>query len=107
MIKYISSEDELTETLKLKAMLNALTDFVYKDEELLNKERFLEIKEKNISENTFFNSQMKMQYLKEYHPMQQYYENLITDDVFDNAGAGASLFSDTPVAEKPPGPVQS
>ena len=28
-------------------------------------------------------------------------ENLITDDVFDNAGAGASLFSDTPIAPTP------
>ncbi len=35
-------------------------------------------------------------------------ENLITDDVFDNAGAGASLFSDTPVVEKtaPVAPTQ-
>jgi len=78
----------LEKNLKVKAMIHALTDFVEADHELLNKERFLEMKKQSILDELFFNSQMKMQYLSEYAQMQKYYENLITEDFVTTLNAG-------------------
>ena len=81
----------LEKNLKIKAMLHALNDFVEADHELLNKERFLEMKTQSILDELFFNSQMKMQYLSEYAQMQKYYENLITEDFVTTLNEGITL----------------
>jgi len=80
VIDSITNVDNLEKKLNKRAMIHALNDFVAADDELLNKERFLQLKIKDIEDNLFFNSKMKMQFLSEYQSMQNYYNNLLTED---------------------------
>jgi hypothetical protein len=66
--------------LQTKALFQALNDFSSKDKDLLNKDRFIESKRKDILDNLFFNTKMKMQYLEEYPTMLNHYTNLIDDE---------------------------
>lgn len=91
VIDTIVNVDNLEKTLKTRAMLHALKDFVEADDELLNKERFLQLKIKDIEDNLFFNSKMKMQFLSEYSQMQKYYNNLLTEDFVTSIKEGFSF----------------
>lgn len=65
--------------LQKKALIHSLEDFINNDAELLNKEKYFEAKQKKILEDRYFDSGMKMQYLKEYPQMLQHYEKIIDD----------------------------
>ena len=73
-------DKKFDELLKTKAIMQALKDFIEKDKELLNPDRFMQFKSKSIENGTFFNTQMKMQYLSEYKSMHHYYDNIITEE---------------------------
>jgi len=73
-------DDSFDKYLQTKALFQALNDFSSKDKELLNKERFIESKKKDILDNLFFDTKMKMQYLEEYPTMFNHYTNLIDDE---------------------------
>ena len=73
-------KNDFEKYIRIEAMLHALNDFVKNDNDLLNKDHFLEYKKKDILEDTAFNSGMKMQYLNEYPCMFNHYNNIIDDN---------------------------
>ena len=72
-------ENNFDDYLKVNSINNSLLDFVSKDKELLNKERFIKSKQEDILNNKFFSTTMKMQYLGEYQNMNKHYYNLFDD----------------------------
>lgn len=66
------------------ALLHSLEDFVRNDTSLLNIQNYIELKKQNILENQFFDSNMKMQFLKEYPKMFENYKKMITDDYIED-----------------------
>ena len=84
IILQYSSEDnfdnDFDKYLQNRALTQSLKDFVENDKELLNGNIFQEHKLKEISNNTFFNSKLKMQYLTEYPNMYKHYDGIIDDE---------------------------
>ena len=66
--------------IKINALLHSIKDFIENDKELINGKRIQEYVIKEIHNDSFFNSNLKMQYLKEYPDMYKYYDNLIDDE---------------------------
>ena len=79
-----SSDDNFDQNfdqyIKNKALLHSLRDFIENDKELINGKRIQEYKIKEIIENKFFNSNLKMQYLAEYQNMYKHYDNIIDNN---------------------------
>jgi hypothetical protein len=74
-------EDIFELHLRRRAMVHSLKDFVNKDTELLNSEDFIELKTKEILEDTFFTESMKFQLDSEYNAVFDYYDTLVTSDI--------------------------
>lgn len=70
-------------SVKRKALLHSLEDFVNKDHELLGKQRYKNFKQEQILNDTLFNSNMKMQFLQEYPVLYKDYEKVITKEYAD------------------------
>ena len=80
ILQYSSQDNfdkDFDKYLQNRALIQSLNDFIENDKELINGNRIQEYKTKEILENTFFNSNLKMQYLAEYPNMYKYYDNLI------------------------------
>lgn len=69
--------------LMQQALLHSLEDFVTNDKTLLNMQSYIMMKKRLIEEEKFFDSDMKMQFLKEYPRMHEHYEKLITDNYIE------------------------
>jgi hypothetical protein len=78
-------EENFDNYVKNRALLNALEDFTNNDQELLNKERFINSILVDIQNNSYFNSQMKIQYLKEYQSMFEKYDTMLDEDYIEKS----------------------
>ncbi len=87
MILVLKQEEDLSRNfekyIQIKALLHSLTDFVNSDNELLNKQNYFEKKQEDILAEKFFDTNMKMQYLKEYPDMLKHYEKVIDDEYIE------------------------
>ena len=66
--------------IREKAFNHSLEDFVKNDHELLNKERYSNAKKSQIIDDSLFNHELKMQYLREFPIQYKHYNQFMTDD---------------------------
>lgn len=74
---------ELAKYIREEAFLHSLEDLVNNDDEILNKERYTNIKKQHILDGTFFTTELKMRYMQEFPIMYKYYEPYMTDDYIE------------------------
>lgn len=83
ILQYSSKENfeaNFDKYIQNKALLQSLEDFVKNDKELINGVRFQEYKIKEILDEKYFNSNLKMQYLSEYPNMYKHYDSVIDNN---------------------------
>ncbi|MEA2049372.1 MAG: hypothetical protein U9O56_01365 [Campylobacterota bacterium] len=73
-------DDNFEQYLRDSAILHSLSDFVNNDKDLLNKDYFFKTREKEILENRYFDTKLKMRYIEEYPKMFTQYNNKIDDE---------------------------
>ncbi|MEA2019812.1 MAG: hypothetical protein U9N59_15380 [Campylobacterota bacterium] len=73
-------ENNFDKYIQNRALLQSLEDFVKNDKELINGDRFIKYKTKEIIEGKYFNSNLKMQYLSEYPNMYKHYDAIIDNN---------------------------
>lgn len=78
-LKFPDPFEKLEQLFKKQALTKSLEDFITNDHELLNKENYKLLKMEQIQNNTLFNSNLKIQFLKEYPILYKDYEKVITD----------------------------
>lgn len=67
--------------LRSRAITHALKDFVTNDKTLLNAQDYIEQKNKEILDDTYFKESMKLQLESDYNRVFDYYDMLITEDM--------------------------
>ena len=72
--------NNLDNIISKNAFLQSLEDFVKKDNELLNKERYLHVKKEQIENNSYLTTNLKMKYMREFPIFYKDYAKYITDD---------------------------
>lgn len=70
---------ELDKQIQLHALQLSLEHFVQNDHELFNKQSYKNQMTREIQEGSFFNSQLKIQFLKEYAILYKDYEKVINE----------------------------
>ncbi|MEA3498171.1 MAG: hypothetical protein U9R16_03830 [Campylobacterota bacterium] len=74
-------EDIFEYHIRSRAMIHSLKDFINKDIELLNSKDFIEQKSKEITDDKYFNEDMKLQLDSDYNSVYDYYDTLITQEI--------------------------
>ena len=67
--------------IRSRAITHALKDFINKDTELINTDDYIEIKTKEILNDTYFTETMKLQLESDYSTVFDYYDTVITDNM--------------------------
>lgn len=80
----LGDEKNAEKNIRIKAMLHALDNFVEKDKSLLNTDEFMKTKQAIILTDEAFDTNMKIQYLKEYPIMFEHYNKLISEEYIVN-----------------------